>query len=123
MGSARIVVAAVVGDTGRVAVVALCVAGWPGGLAVYGEWLGDVAPPVRALDRVGEIDVGGAGVDRLPGVRRHHGVGDDDLLAGDQRVVGGRVEVEVRPRPRPLPDVRVDLPVKFVAIFKVHRMI
>ena len=95
MGSAGVIVAAVVGDTGRVAVVALGVAGGPGGLAVDGEWLGDVAPPVRTLDRVGEIDVGGAGVDRLPGLGGHHGVGDDDLLARDESVVGRRVEIEV----------------------------
>ena len=47
------------------------------------------------LDRVGQIDVCGPGVDGT--LWGHDGVGDDDLLARDQRVVGRRVQVEVRP--------------------------
>ena len=41
------------------------------------------------LDRVGQIYVRGPGVDGTLG--GHDGVGDDDLLARDQRVVGRRV--------------------------------
>ena len=47
------------------------------------------------LDRICQVDVGGPGVDGALG--GHHRVGDDDLLARDQRVVGRRVQVEVRP--------------------------
>ena len=47
------------------------------------------------LDGVGQIDVGGPGVDGP--LRGHDGVGDDDLLARDQRVVGRRIKVEVWP--------------------------
>ena len=91
MRGAGVVVAPVVGDAGGVAVVGRVV----GRVAVYGEWLGDVAPSVRPLDWVGQIDVGWSRVERLPGLRGQHGVGDDDLLARYQRVVGRRVKVEV----------------------------
>ena len=52
--------------------------------------------PSFHLDGVGQIDVGRPGVDGPLG--GHDGVGDDDLLARDQRVVGRRIKVEVRPR-------------------------
>ena len=91
MRGAGVVVAPVVGDAGGVAVVGRVV----GRVAVYGEWLGDVAPSVRPLNWVGQVDVGGASVDRLSGLRGEDGVGDDDLLARYQRVVGRRVKVEV----------------------------
>ena len=92
MGGAGVVVAPVVGDGGGVAVVGRVV----GRVAVDGEGLGDVAPAVRALDWVGQVDVGGPGVDRLAGLLGQDGVGDDDLLARYQSVVGRRVKVKVR---------------------------
>ena len=96
MRGAGVVIAAVVGDAGRVSVVARVVSGLASGVSVHGEWLRDVAPPVRPLHGVGKVDVGGSGVDWLPCLG-HHGVGDDDLLAGYESVVGRRVKIQVWP--------------------------
>ena len=58
--------------------------------------MGDVAFTIWALDWVGKVDVCRAWVHWA--FRRHHWVGDDDLLTGDQGVVCRRVEVEMRMR-------------------------
>ena len=94
MGRAGVVVAGVVRHAVGVSVSSVA---WDVATLDHGEGLCDVAPAVGPLDRVGQVDVGGGGVHGLPRLGGHHGVRDDDLLAGDQGVVGGRVQIEVGP--------------------------
>ena len=89
MRGTRVVITAIIRHAVRVAIVARNIS------INHGEGLSDVAPTIRALDRIGKVDVGGASVDRLTSVRRHDWVGDDDLLTWYQCVVGGRVQVEI----------------------------